>query len=114
MPYIDLKLTKKITVSEENAIKTELGKMIEVFPGKSESWLMCSVDSDKKIWFRGDASDDSAFVEVKLLGSVNSESADKFTALICDYLKKSLNIDPSRIYVRFEGGNDWGWNGSNL
>ncbi len=114
MPFIDIKLTRKISVEDETAIKTELGKIIEVFPGKNENWLMCCIDSDKKIWFRGDNSDDSAFVEVKLFGSVNSEAADKFTAAICEFFKNTLEIDSSRVYVRFEGGSDWGWNGSNF
>ena len=114
MPFIDVKLTKKISEAEETAIKTALGELIEVFPGKSESWLMCCVDSDKKIYFRGDNSEDSAFIEVKLFGAVNGESADKFTSLISEFLKNTLNIDPSRIYVRFDGGTEWGWNGSNF
>ncbi len=114
MPFIDVKLTKKVNDAEAEAIKSELGKMIEVFPGKSENWLMCCIDGDKKIYFRGDASEDSAFIEVKLFGGVNPDSADKFTALICDFFKNTLNIDSSRVYVRFEGGNDWGWNGSNF
>lgn len=114
MPFVDVKLTRKLNCDEEKAIKTELGKIIEVFPGKSESWLMCSIDADKKIWFRGDNSEDSAFIEVKLFGAVNPEGAEKFTAAICDYFNKFFGIEPSRIYVRFEGGSDWGWNGSNF
>ena len=90
MPYIDVKLSKSITDAEAVALKAELGSMIEVFPGKSEGWLMCSIEDSKKMWFKGDNSDDSAFVEEK------------------------LSISSDRIYVRYEGGSDWGWNGSNF
>lgn len=114
MPFIDVKLTKKLASEDEIVLKQELGKIIELFPGKSEGWLMCSIDSDKKIWFRGDNSQDCAFVEVKLFGSVNSESADNFTSALCEFFENYLEIDPSRVYVRFEGGTDWGWNGSNF
>lgn len=114
MPFIDVKLTKSITDAEAVALKAELGKMIEVFPGKSEGWLMCSIEDDKKIWFRGDATEDCAFVEVKLYGNVNAESADKFTSLLCNYLESEFSVPSDRIYIRYEGGTDWGWNGSNF
>lgn len=114
MPYIDVKLTKSISDAEAAALKSELGKMIEVFPGKNESWLMCNIEDERNIWFKGDNSEDSAFVEVKLFGSVRGEAADKFTGLQCDYLENTLSIPSSRTYIRYEGGTDWGWNGSNF
>lgn len=114
MPFIDVKISKKITECEAVSLKTELGKMIEVFPGKTENWLMCNIDSDNKIWFKGDNSEESAFVEVKLFGNVCENSADRFTALLCDYFENKLGIPSARIYVRYEGGNNWGWNGSNF
>ncbi|MBO5395466.1 MAG: hypothetical protein J6A97_01140 [Clostridia bacterium] len=114
MPFIDVKLTKKISDSQAVALKTELGKMIEAFPGKNESWLMCNIESHKNIWFKGDNSSDCAFVEVKLYGAVNSDGAEKFTGLLCDYLENTLTIPSSRTYIRYEGGTDWGWNGSNF
>ena len=114
MPFVDVKLTKKLNDTEALALKAELGKMIEVFPGKSEDWLMCNIESDKSIWFRGDNSSDSAFIEVKLFGSVSADSADKFTGLICNYFEAELGIPAARTYVRYEGGTDWGWNGSNF
>ena len=114
MPFVDVKLSKKITDNEAASLKSKLGEFITVFPGKSEDWLMCVIDSEKKIWFRGDNTADSAFVEVKLFGAVNSDAADKFTALLCDHFKENLGISPDRVYVRYEGGAEWGWNGSNF
>ncbi len=114
MPFVDVKMTKKLTFDEKNSLKAKLGQAISVFPGKSESWLMCNVSDEQKIWFRGDDSSDSAFIEVKLFGSVDKNSAEDFTNEVCTYLKTSFAIDPSRVYVRYEGGTDWGWNGSNF
>ena len=114
MPFIDIKFTKSISDAEAVALKAQLGKMIEVFPGKTEGWLMCNISAEQNIWFKGDNSADSAFAEVKLFGTVNPESADKFTGLLCDYLKNTLEIPSSRTYVRYEGGTVWGWNGSNF
>lgn len=114
MPFIDIKLTKSISDAQAAELKAQLGKMIEVFPGKSEGWLMCNIDAGQKIWFKGDNSSDSAFAEVKLFGTVNPECADKFTGLLCDYLEEAFSIPSSRTYIRYEGGTVWGWNGSNF
>ncbi len=114
MPFIDVKITKKLSESQKNGIKYKLGEAISLFPGKDESWLMCSVTDDAKIWFRGNNSEDSAFVEVKLFGDINKGKADSFTASVCDYLSQELGVSPSRVYIRYEGGTDWGWNGSNF
>lgn len=39
MPYIEAKVSCKLTDEKITALKTEFGKAIECIPGKSESWL---------------------------------------------------------------------------
>lgn len=114
MPFIDAKISKKLSESEKIGFKQMLGDAISLFPGKDESWLMCSVEDEASIWFRGDNSEDSAFVEVKLLGSVNKNGAEAFTSAVCKHFNDELSISPSRVYIRYSGGTDWGWNGSNF
>ena len=114
MPYIDVKLTKNITVSEKNELKAQLGEAICLFPGKSENWLMCNIETGKEMWFRGDNSTDIAFVEVKIFGDVNKSASEKFTAKICDYFNEKFSIASENVYIRYEGGTDWGWNGTNF
>ena len=114
MPYIDVKLTRKIDSAACESLKCELGKAISLFPGKTESWLMCNIEDDKKMYHGGNNSSDCAFLEVKLFGTVDKKASDMFTRHICDYLDKKLEISPDRVYIRYEGGTDWGWNGSNF
>lgn len=113
MPFIDVSLTKKLTAESENAIKSALGDAISLFPGKSEAWLMCRISDGEHMWFKG-SDEDCAFTEVKLLGSVDPVGAERFTARMCEILEKEAGISPSRVYVRYTGGGDWGWNGSNF
>ncbi len=114
MPYINLKTTKNLTKENCEALKADFGKAIEVFPGKTEAWLMVGIEGDKKLWFKGDASEESAIVEVDLLGQVNPTASEKMTAVICDILKKELGISSDRVYVKYTGYNHWGWNGQNF
>ena len=54
MPFIDSKISKKITEEEEVELKTLLGQAITAIPGKSENWLMTGFEDGYHLYFRGD------------------------------------------------------------
>ena len=114
MPYINLKTTAKVSEEKCVAIKSAFGKAIECFPGKSEAYLMVGIEDGAKLWFRGDASQDSAIVDVELLGSVNSSASEDMTEAVCNILEEELGIAPDRVYVKYTGYADWGWNKHNF
>ena len=39
MPFININTNVSVSKAQETAVKTRLGKAIELIPGKSESWL---------------------------------------------------------------------------
>ena len=114
MPYIELKTTAAVSEKKALDLKTAFGKAIECFPGKTENWLMVNIEDQKRMWFKGDNSSDCAMVCVDLLGSVSSSASEKMTAEICDVLSKQLSLSPDRVYVKYSGFSDWGWNGGNF
>ncbi len=114
MPYINLKTTVKVSDEKCEKVKAAFGKAIECFPGKSEAYLMVGIEGDTKLWFRGDASADTAIVDVELLGAVNSAASENMTKEICSILQNELGISPERVYVKYTGYNDWGWNNRNF
>ncbi len=75
---------------------------------------MVGIEDELQMWFRGDSSNDTAIVDVDLLGAVNSEASADMTAQICKVLKDILSIPSDRVYVKYTGYKDWGWNGSNF
>ncbi len=114
MPYIELKTTATVSAEKAEKLKAELGKAIECFPGKTERWLMLSVEGDKKMWFGGDNSSDSAMVDVCLLGNVDASASEKMTAKICRIIEDELAIAQNRTYIKYSGYQNWGFNGSNF
>ena len=46
MPFIDSKISIKVTEEQEKELKTRLGKAITVLPGKSETWLMTGFEDN--------------------------------------------------------------------
>ena len=114
MPFINVKTTASVTDDKCEAIKSALGKAIALIPGKSEGWLMVGIEPEMKIWFRGDASADSAMVTVSVLGTVSDSDSSRLTGRITEILSDELGISPDRIYVSYSEHDKWGWNGSNF
>lgn len=114
MPYIGTRTTVTISPEKERAIKEKLGKAIELLPGKTEAWLMCEFSDGCRLWFKGDNSGESAYVEVKLLGSAGAEYYEKLTSAICSILSDELGIPADRTYVKYEECEHWGWNNVNF
>ncbi|MDD6327693.1 MAG: phenylpyruvate tautomerase MIF-related protein [Eubacteriales bacterium] len=114
MPFINSKISTNITPEQEKTIKEKLGQAISIIPGKSESWLMLGFEPNYKLYFRGDCSMPTAFVEVSVFGGENRQAFSALTAKICEIFQEVLGIAPDHVYVKYEAVSNWGWNGGNF
>lgn len=114
MPFINSKISTKITAEQEKEIKSRLGQAIALIPGKSESWLMLGFEPEYKLYFKGDNSAPLAFVEVSVFGGENRDGFDALTGAICKIFNEVLGIAPDHVYVKYEVAKYWGWNGGNF
>ena len=113
MPFIDSKLTVKLSEEKKEALKTKLGKAISLMH-KGESYLMVGIQDGYDLWFGGKRLQKGAFVSVSVLGAVAADDSQKMTAEICRILKDELDIPGDAVYVKYAGYKDWGWNGGNF
>lgn len=114
MPFIETKTNVSVSADQEKALKERLGQAIALIPGKSESWLMLAIEGDVHMYFRGDDSLPTAFVEVKIFGGNNPDAFRRMTAELTDIYRDILGISPDHMYIRYFGSADWGWNGNNF
>ena len=114
MPFINSKISVRITQDQEKELKEKLGQAIAIIPGKSESWLMTGFEDGYHLYFRGDNSEPMAFIEVMVFGGANKEAFNKLTAEITKIFGDVLSISPDHIYIKYTPAQDWGWNGSNF
>ena len=114
MPMISTKTIVAISGEQELTLKSELGKAISILSGKSEQWLMLSLEDKCRLYFKGDNSKPIAYVEVKVFGKIDYSQSNKLTAKICEILDNVLGIDASIVYIKYEEVDMWGWNGSNF
>ena len=113
MPYIDVKLSKKITDAEKEKLKTELGKSIKIMR-KSESYLMVGICDNYYLYFAGNKLENGAFVAISVFGGVDPNCSESMTCAVCDILNKQFGIVGSDVYVTYSGIANWGWNGNNF
>ncbi len=114
MPFIGSKVSVKTTDSQKEELKKRLGQAIAILPGKTEKWLMVELEDEKKLYFGGDDSEPTAYVEVSILGNPDSASFAKMTGELSRIYDEILGIKPDRLYVKYDTTKDWGWNGSNF
>lgn len=113
MPFIDCKITRKITDDKKEVLKTELGKSISVMH-KPESYLMVGICDGYDLYFAGKKLENGAYVGVKVFGSLNKSDCAKMTAAVCGILKEKLDIPSDSVYVTYEGIDNWGFDGGNF
>ena len=113
MPFINTKTTAEISEEQELSLKEKLGSAISLI-GKSESWLMVNFEDNCRLYFKGDNSEDIAYVEVALFGKASDSQYDALTAEITKIFSETIGVDSSRVYVKYEEVDHWGWNGFNF
>ncbi|MFA9466023.1 MAG: phenylpyruvate tautomerase MIF-related protein [Velocimicrobium sp.] len=114
MPFINSKISIKISKEEEITLKNRLGRAIALIPGKSESWLMVDFEDDCKLYFKGQEYEKIVFVEVKIFGDASKQALSSLTTEICNIYNEELLVDKDKIYVKYELVENWGWNGNNF
>ena len=113
MPFVDSKITLKISDEKKETLKAKIGEAISII-GKPESYLMVGFEDDYTLYFAGNKLEKGAYVSIDVFGSVNSSQADQMTARICEIYEEELGIPGNNIYVEYRGTRDWGWNGRNF
>ena len=113
MPFIDSKITLKISMQQKEEIKSELGKLIETL-NKSETYLMVNIEDACDLWLGGEKLEKGAYLAVSLYGDAPKELYDRMTGRICEMMNRKLGIPGNAVYVTYHPVSDWGWNGKNF
>ena len=87
MPMIEAKVTVNLPEEKRNVLKAELGKAITII-GKPESYLMINLIDKQDLYFAGKKLEKGAYVEVKVLGSVDSGASGKMIKIAFSYMSE--------------------------
>jgi len=108
MPYIQIRTSNKIAKEKIEEIKTSLGEIITIIPGKTEAVLMVDIVDGCNLYYQGNQDESNAYVKVEVFQKVLPEYAVQVTGAITKLLEEKAGIPRNRTYVTHEGIPDWG------
>lgn len=114
MPFITARVNIPINKEQELKIKTELGKAIELVPGKSEEYLLLNIEDECHMYLRGDGDTSIAYIEAAIWGNEGHFGYDRFTGDVTKIFSEILDIPPDHVYIRYSDIPDWGVGGMNF
>ena len=112
MPYIDIKVTGKLSDAEKDKMKSKFGELITLLPGKTEAVLMICISDESTIYFSGLKKEKAAFINIKLFRESGFEYKEEFTKKTFEFLDQEFEITRDSIFLTFDEYNSWGSNGS--
>jgi len=113
MPFVDVRLTKKIGDGEKNELKSEIGKAISIIH-KPESYLMVGICDGYDLYFGGKKCENGAYIGVSVFGKATPDDCQKMTAKLCEILERLFGVDGENVYITYSDFDKWGWNGNNF
>ena len=111
MPFISTKTNVSISSVQEEQMRCELGKAIELIPGKTEKWLMLEFEGSKAISFAG-STEPCAMISASVYGHGSSDSYASFTKEATEIVSRVLGIPSERVYIAYFQTDLWGWTGT--
>lgn len=112
MPFINTITNTELTEEKKLALKSEFGKAIEIL-GKNENWLMLAFNDKYDMYFKGETAP-MAFVDISVFGQSTDAQCEEMTKAMCRIFEKELGIAPDKLYVKYNGSMQWGWNNMNF
>jgi len=108
MPYIQIRTSNEITKEKIEEIKTSLGEIITIIPGKTEAALMVDIVDRCNLYYQGNQDEPNAYVKVEMFQKILPEYAVQVTGAITNLLEEKAGVPMNRTYVTHEGIPDWG------
>lgn len=111
MPYINIHVSVQLDDDQKNSLKTKLGELITIIPGKSESVLMIGIQDGMSIYFAGEKKERVAFIDVRVYGPAPAPEKAAFTREIFALFSEDLAISGDNLFMTFTESDNWGFKG---
>jgi phenylpyruvate tautomerase PptA (4-oxalocrotonate tautomerase family) len=114
MPYVQVVTSKRLTAQEKAAIKSSIGELIGIIPGKSESVLMVGFFDGTDLFYGGNAKENGAFVGVNLHGDASFEKKSALTETLFAMMKSEIGVSEEDMFLTIQEYPNWGFCGKFL
>jgi phenylpyruvate tautomerase PptA (4-oxalocrotonate tautomerase family) len=111
MPYIAINTTETLPVARQEAIKSELGRLISIIPTKAEGGLLIDFSGEHR-FYRAGALVKGAYIELRLYRPSPFEAKKQFTEEVFSLLSRELGIEKDHMYLTIVELEHWGLDGT--
>ncbi|MDR2095936.1 MAG: hypothetical protein LBP76_10535 [Treponema sp.] len=110
MPYISVTIGQKLSALQRQMLKTELGRLISIFPGKTEPDLIVCIHDGGAVYMGG-AEVPCVYIDVRIYGKTENEAKKNFTKKIFAFIAHEYGIPPEHQYLSISQYAHWGYDG---
>ncbi|MDR1901127.1 MAG: hypothetical protein LBQ88_02425 [Treponema sp.] len=109
MPYISVAIGQKLTAQQKEKVKTELGRLITIIPGKTEQDLIVHIQDGAL--YMGGTEAPSAYIDLRLYIKTDMEAKKRFTRELFAFITGEFGIEADRQYLTISEYDNWGYDG---
>jgi phenylpyruvate tautomerase PptA (4-oxalocrotonate tautomerase family) len=110
MPYLSVNTSENISSVQKEKLKSEIGRIIALIPGKSEEVTMVDLCGGRSLYMAG-AAIPCAYVDVKVYTRADPEGKKRFAREMFNLLEQELGIKKDHVYLSITEFDHWGDHG---
>jgi phenylpyruvate tautomerase len=110
MPWVNVVTSKACSKGEQEQIKSGVAQILREVFAKEEQGLAVTFQMADGFFRAGEASSDSAVVEIKYIGQFPLAKKQEITRRVCDLLNRVLRLTAQKVIVLFSEflSENWG------
>ena len=108
MPFVSICSAMPISEEKKDFLQKEIGRLIEIIPGKNIDNCMTHMEGGSSIFMSGKPAK-ALFCEVRMRGVAPKESKGQLTHELYELFSKELGAE--KVYIHFVESEEWGING---
>ena len=105
MPYISVKSSKAISAEQEDRLQKEIGRAIEIIPGKDIDCTMTRIEGGCRLFMSGKPAN-ATFCEVRLLGEAPKDAKKELVGELYKVFTAELGEIDS-LYINIQQYPEW-------
>ena len=111
MPHVSICMSKPTNEATKNALQLEIGKIMELIPGKNVSNTIFCI-SDCCSMYKNTTAYEGAFVDIRLYKDSPAESKKVFAIKLFEVIESVVGIPPADVHINFVELPDWAAGGN--
>ncbi|MDR1351912.1 MAG: hypothetical protein LBK05_01415 [Treponema sp.] len=111
MPYVSLNTSEKLSETQKERVKSEIGRLIAVIPGKTEEVTIVDISGGHSM-YKGGQAVPCAYVDIRVYTKADPEGKKQFVDGLFVVLDRELGIPKDNVYMSVLEFEQWGDHGA--